>query len=79
MIPSDAGGWSVAAAIAAMAVATYAMRAGGFWLMGHLPPSLRLRRMLEAWPGKRRNEAIAPYGPRSTAAAAGVAARLGYR
>ena len=39
------------AAIGVMAVATYLMRAGGFWLMGHLPPSPRLRRMLEALPG----------------------------
>jgi uncharacterized membrane protein len=48
MTPSDAGEWGVAAAIAAMAVATYAMRAGGFWLMGHVPLTPRLRRILEA-------------------------------
>ena len=51
MTPSDAGEWSVAAAIAVMAVATYAMRAGGFWLMGKVQPSARLRRMLDALPG----------------------------
>ena len=51
MMPSDAGEWSVVAAIAAMAVATYAMRAGGFWLMEQVQPSARLRRMLEALPG----------------------------
>ena len=34
-----------------MAVATYAMRAGGFWMMRHVPPSGRLRKMLEALPG----------------------------
>jgi predicted branched-subunit amino acid permease/uncharacterized membrane protein len=51
MTPSDAGEWGVAAAIAAMAVATYAMRAGGFWLMGKVQPSARLRRMLDALPG----------------------------
>jgi branched chain amino acid efflux pump len=51
MTPSDAGEWSVVAAIAAMAVATYAMRAGGFWLMGKVQPSTRLRRMLDALPG----------------------------
>jgi uncharacterized membrane protein len=39
------------AAIAVMAVATYLMRAGGFWLMGHLPLTPRLQRMLEAMPG----------------------------
>jgi uncharacterized membrane protein len=41
----------VAAVIAAMAVATYAMRAGGFWLMGKVQPSARVRRMLDALPG----------------------------
>jgi uncharacterized membrane protein len=51
MTPSDAGEWSVAAVIAAMAVATYAMRAGGFWLMGRMQPSARVRRMLDALPG----------------------------
>ena len=34
-----------------MAVATYAMRAGGFWMMRHVPPSARMRKMLEALPG----------------------------
>jgi uncharacterized membrane protein len=51
MTPNDAGDLGVLAAIFAMAAATYAMRAGGFWLMGHVPPSRRLRRMLEALPG----------------------------
>ncbi len=35
----------------AMAVVTYPMRAGGFWLMAHVPLTLRLRRILEALPG----------------------------
>jgi uncharacterized membrane protein len=39
------------AVIAAMAIPTYLMRIGGFWLMGRLPPSARLRRILEALPG----------------------------
>jgi uncharacterized membrane protein len=43
--------WGIAAALAVMAVATYAMRAGGFWLMSHVPPSPRLRKMLNALPG----------------------------
>ena len=51
MTPMIEPGWSVWAAILAMAVATYAMRAGGFWLMGHVPLTARLRRMLEALPG----------------------------
>lgn len=39
------------AAILAMTVATYLMRTGGFWLMGHVPLTARIRRMLEALPG----------------------------
>jgi branched chain amino acid efflux pump len=44
-------GPGVLAAILAMVVATYAMRAGGFWLMQHVPLTARLKRMLEALPG----------------------------
>jgi uncharacterized membrane protein len=51
MTPNEGADWGVLAAIFVMAVATYAMRAAGFWLMGHLPPSQLLRRMLEALPG----------------------------
>lgn len=47
----EGGGFGMLAAIAAMAVATYAMRAGGFWMMQHVPPSPRLRKMLNALPG----------------------------
>ena len=39
------------AAIAAMAITVFAMRAGGFWLMGRVPLTARVRRMLEALPG----------------------------
>jgi uncharacterized membrane protein len=38
-------------AIAAMGVATFIMRAGGFWVMGKVPITARVRRMLEALPG----------------------------
>jgi uncharacterized membrane protein len=34
-----------------MAAATYPMRVGGFWLMGRVTVSPRIRRMLEASPG----------------------------
>ena len=44
-------GPGVLVAIMAMAIATYAMRAGGFWLMGHVAMTVRMRRMLEALPG----------------------------
>ena len=42
---------AVTAAIFAMAAATYVMRAGGFWLMGHVPLTPRVERMLAALPG----------------------------
>lgn len=41
----------VLAAIAVMAVVTALMRTGGFWLMGRLPITPRVRSMLEALPG----------------------------
>ena len=52
--------FGVLAAFAAMAVATYAMRAGGFWMMRHVPPSPRLRKMLEALPGSVIVAAVLP-------------------
>jgi uncharacterized membrane protein len=51
MMPIETADWGVLAALTVMAISTYAMRAGGFWLMTHVPPSARLRRMLEALPG----------------------------
>lgn len=42
---------AVLIAILAMAGATYAMRAGGYWLMGYVTLTPRIRRMLEASPG----------------------------
>ena len=38
-------------AILGMAFATYLDRVSGFWLMGHVPLTPRVRRMLEALPG----------------------------
>jgi uncharacterized membrane protein len=48
---NELGGPGALAAILAMAAATYPMRAGGFWLMAHVPLTSRLRRILEALPG----------------------------
>jgi uncharacterized membrane protein len=48
---TDLGIWGVLIAIAAMTAATYPMRIGGFWLMGHVPLTPRVRRFLEALPG----------------------------
>ncbi len=50
-MPDDLGHAGTVAAIVAMGAATYAMRAGGFWLMAHVPLTARVRRMLEARPG----------------------------
>jgi uncharacterized membrane protein len=52
--------WLVLAAICAMAAATYPMRAGGFWLMGHIPLTPRIRKILEASPGAVIVATIAP-------------------
>jgi uncharacterized membrane protein len=38
-------------AIVVMAIVTALMRVGGFWLMGRVPLTPRVRRMLEALPG----------------------------
>jgi uncharacterized membrane protein len=40
-----------ALAILAMGATVFLMRAGGFWLMGHVTVTPRVRRMLEALPG----------------------------
>ena len=49
-MPSDVF-YSPLTAIAAMALATYFTRVIGYWLMGHVPMTLRMRRMLETLPG----------------------------
>ncbi len=38
-------------AVLAMAGASYLTRISGFWMMGHVPLTPRLRRMLDALPG----------------------------
>jgi uncharacterized membrane protein len=47
----DLDQYGVWVAIAVMGVVTFAIRAGGFWLMSHVRLTPRLRRMLEALPG----------------------------
>jgi uncharacterized membrane protein len=51
MSATEGADWGVFAALLAMALATYAMRAGGYWLMGRVALTPRLTRMLEALPG----------------------------
>lgn len=65
------------AAIAAMAIPTMLMRIGGFWLMNRLPPSRRLRRMLEALPGAVVAATIVPILAREGLPAAVAMAAAG--
>ena len=51
MTPIEALPYATLIAIAAMAGATALMRLGGFWLMGQVTITPRVRRMLEALPG----------------------------
>ncbi|HZS64283.1 MAG TPA: AzlD domain-containing protein [Xanthobacteraceae bacterium] len=56
-------------AIFVMAAMNYLMRAAGFWIMGHVPLTVPLRRMLEALPGSIVAATVLPI-----AAKGGVAA-----
>jgi uncharacterized membrane protein len=47
----ESGPFGALIVIAAMSAATYPMRTGGFWLMGHVPLTPRVQRILEALPG----------------------------
>jgi uncharacterized membrane protein len=58
MSERDPLGWF--AVIAAMTVAVYITRAGGYWLIGRVTIGPRLRRMLDALPGAIIAATIAP-------------------
>ena len=61
--------------IVAMAVATYFTRVIGFWAMGHVPMTLRVRRILETLPGAIVVATIVPLVARAgTAGLIGIAA-----
>ena len=47
-------------AIVVMAVMVFLMRAGGYWMMAHVPLTPRVRRMLEALPGSIVVAIVAP-------------------
>lgn len=47
-------------AILAMAAATYFTRVSGYWLMGHIPMTKRVRRSLEVLPGAIMAATIVP-------------------
>ena len=74
---ADLGPYGVFIAILAMALVTYPMRAGGYWLMGHVPLTPRLRRILEALPGTVVVATVLPLLFREgIAAGAAIAAAL---
>jgi len=58
MSERDPFGWI--AIIAAMTVAVYLTRAGGYWLIGRFTIGARLRRMLDALPGAIIAATVAP-------------------
>ena len=47
-------------AILAMAAATYVARISGYWVMGHIPMTKRVRRSLEVLPGAIMAATIVP-------------------
>jgi uncharacterized membrane protein len=53
------------AGIMAMALATYFTRVAGFWLMAHVPMTVRVRRMLETLPGAIVVATIVPLAARA--------------
>ncbi|MCC7273305.1 MAG: AzlD domain-containing protein [Alphaproteobacteria bacterium] len=67
----------VLVAIIGMAAASYACRAGGFWLMGFVPITRRVRAGLEAIPIAVMAAILAPVAARGgPAEAAGLVAAL---
>lgn len=69
MIGSETNELAVFAAILAMAAATYFTRTSGFWLMGHVPLTPRIRKMLEALPGSVVAATVLPIVAKSGAPA----------
>jgi uncharacterized membrane protein len=65
MTPNDPMVFGPFAGIMVMALATYATRVAGFWLMGHVPMTLRVRRMLETLPGAIVVATVAPLVARA--------------
>src|SRR4249920_2348367 len=66
---ADLGTFGIWMAIAAMALVTFAIRAGGFWLMGYVPLTRRVRSILNALPGSVVVAIILPLAVRGGAAA----------
>jgi uncharacterized membrane protein len=71
------GTWGPLIVILAMAIATYPMRAAGYWLMGRVPLTPRVSRILEALPGAVVVATVVPILAREgTPAIAAIAAAL---
>ena len=66
---TDLGTFGVWMAILAMALVTYAIRSGGFWLMGYVPLTRRVRSILNALPGSVIVAIILPLAVRGGTAA----------
>jgi len=74
----ELGSWGPHLAVLAMAAATYPMRAGGYWLMGRVPLTPRVQRMLEALPGSVVMATVVPILAREgIPAMVAIAAALG--
>lgn len=56
-------------AMVVMAVMTWLIRAGGFWMMARVPLTPRVRRMLDALPGSIVAATVLPIVSKSGAAA----------
>ena len=69
-----------AAALIAMTLACYVMRAGGYWLIGRFTLGPRVHRMLDALPGAIIASSVAPIlikgGPGAMLAVAAAAATM---
>jgi uncharacterized membrane protein len=71
-------------AIAVMAAVTLVIRVGGFWMMGRVPLTARVQRMLEALPGSIVAAVVLPIAVKSgtpavLAVAAALAAMIAWR
>lgn len=77
MSPGEAP-YGVVTAILVMALTTHLIRFGGYWMMGHVPLTPRIRRMLDALPGAVVAATIVPIVIKSgTPAVVGMAAVVG--
>lgn len=78
MEANEAGVFGAFAAVLAMALATHLIRCAGYWAMGRIPMTPRIRRMLDALPGSVVVATVAPLVAQAgSAAAIGIAVVAG--